>query len=76
MGLPLRGQLPGGRGTIGAEAISAAQLKTIQEILTLSVFVIFSATYLGEPIRWNHLVGFGFIALGAWFIFAQFGPRG
>lgn len=64
-------QVPANR--IGHGHFSAAQLKTIQEVITLSVFVIFSATYLGEPVRWNHLVGFGFIALGAWFIFAQWG---
>jgi uncharacterized protein (DUF486 family) len=61
---------------IGFGHFSAAQLKTIQEVITLSVFVLFSWLYLGESVRWNHLVGFGFIALGAWFIFAQFGPRG
>ena len=47
----------------------------MQKVITLSVFVVFSVLYLGEPIRWNHAVGFGFIALGAWFIFAQFGPQ-
>ena len=41
----------------------------------IGVFVLFSVFYLGEAVRWNHLVGFGFIALGAWFIFAQFGAR-
>ncbi len=67
-------QVPANR--IGHGYFSAAQLKTIQEVITLSVFVVFSVLYLGEPIRWNHAVGFGFIALGAWFIFAQFGPQG
>jgi uncharacterized protein (DUF486 family) len=63
-------QVPANR--IGHGHFSAAQLKTIQEVITLSVFALFSVLYLNEPIRWNHLVGFGFIALGAWFIFAQF----
>lgn len=54
---------------IGIASYSPAQLKTIQEVITLSVFVIFSATYLGEPIRWTTVVGFGFIALGAFFVF-------
>jgi uncharacterized protein len=48
---------------------NAAQLKTIQEIITLVVFCIFSALYLREGIHWNHLVGFGLIAAAAFFIF-------
>ena len=48
---------------------SAAQLKTIQEVITLSVFAIFSWAYLGEKLTWQHGIGFAFIALGAWFIF-------
>ncbi len=61
---------------IGYGYFNAAQLKTIQEVITLSVFVVFSYFWLGEAVRWNHLVGFGFIALGAWFIFAPFAARG
>jgi hypothetical protein len=60
---------------IGHGTFSAAQLKTIQEVITLTVFVAFSALYLGEPIRWNHLVGFALICGGAWFIFAEFPLR-
>jgi uncharacterized protein (DUF486 family) len=56
---------------IGHGQFTAAQLKTIQEVITLSVFAVFSWAYLKEPITWNHLVGFAFIALGAWFIFAK-----
>src|ERR1700742_5380743 len=48
---------------IGYQVYSGAQLKTIQEGVTLVVFAIFSVTYLGEPLRWNHLVAFGFIVL-------------
>ncbi len=48
---------------------SAAQLKTIQEVVTLIVFAVFSAVVLKEPLGWNHAVGFAFIALGAGFIF-------
>lgn len=59
-------QVPANR--IGHGHFSAAELKTIQEVITLSVFAIFSVWYLKEPLHWNHLVGFGFIALGAWFI--------
>ncbi|MBP1804798.1 DMT family protein [Rubellimicrobium aerolatum] len=60
-------QVPANR--IGHAAFSAAQLKTIQEVLTLSVFAVFSVTYLKEPLTWNHALGFAFIALGAFFIF-------
>lgn len=54
---------------IGHTHFSAAELKTIQEVITLSVFAVFSIFYLKEPLTWNHGVGFGFIALGAFFIF-------
>ena len=54
---------------IGYGYFSAAQLKTIQEVITLSVFAVFSVFYLKEPLSWNHLVGFAFIGLGAFFIF-------
>jgi hypothetical protein len=60
-------QVPANR--IGSNYFNAAQLKTIQEVITLSVFAVFSVTYLKEPLTWNHAVGFGFIALGAFFIF-------
>lgn len=64
-------QVPANR--IGHGHFSAAQLKTIHEVITLTVFAGFSVLYLGEPIRWNHAVGFALIAAGAWFIFARFG---
>jgi len=54
---------------LGSYAWSTAQLKTMQEVITLLVFVGFSALYLGEPIKWNVLVGFAFIAIGAAFVF-------
>ncbi len=54
---------------IGHAAYSAAQLKTIQEVITLTVFVGFSALYLKEPVTLNHLIGFALIAAGAFFIF-------
>ena len=54
---------------IGHGHFTAAELKTIQEVITLSVFAVFSVFYLKEPLTWNHLVGFGFIAAGAFFIF-------
>jgi uncharacterized protein len=57
---------------IGYAVYNAAQLKTIQEILTLSVFVVFSVTYLGETLRWNHLAGFALIIVASFLIFADF----
>jgi uncharacterized protein (DUF486 family) len=61
-------QVPANR--IGAaHGWSTAQLKTVQEVITLGVFAIFSVVYLGESLRWNHAVGFGLIALGAAFVF-------
>lgn len=54
---------------IGHAVYSAAQLKTMQEVITLIVFAGFSVLYLKEPLGWNHLVGFSLIAGGAFFIF-------
>ena len=54
---------------IGHGYYSAAQLKTIQEIMTLAIFVVFSWLYLKESISWTTLLGFGFIAIGATLIF-------
>ena len=62
-------QVPANR--IGSEYFSAAQLKTIQEIITLIVFSIFSVLYLKEQFKWNYLVGFVFIVLAAFFIFKK-----
>ena len=53
----------------GNALYSAAQLKTMQEVITLVVFAGFSVFYLKEPLGWNHALGFAFIALGAFFIF-------
>jgi len=60
-------QVPANR--IGHGHFSAAELKTIQEVITLTVFGVFSVTYLREPLSWNHLVGFALIAAGAYFVF-------
>jgi uncharacterized protein len=61
-------QVPANR--FGAIAgFQTAQLKTIQELITLVVFAVFSVAYLHEPLRWNVVVGFGFIAVGALFVF-------
>jgi uncharacterized protein (DUF486 family) len=60
-------QVPANR--MGHAVYSAAQLKGIQEILTLAVFSVFSVTYLGEQIRWNHVAGFALIVAAAFLIF-------
>ena len=54
---------------IGHAVYSAAELKTIQEVITLTVFVVFSVLYLKEGITWNHAAGFALIAAGAALIF-------
>ena len=54
---------------IGRAVYEPSELKAMQEVITLAVFAIFSITYLGERLTANHLVGFGFIGLGAWFVF-------
>ncbi|MGP0060339.1 MAG: DMT family protein [Beijerinckiaceae bacterium] len=53
----------------GNSVYSVAQLKTMQEVITLSVFAGFSAFYLKEPLGWNHAIGFALIAAGAFFVF-------
>lgn len=55
----------------GSEVYSTAQLKTIQEVITLVVFVGFAVVYLKEPVGWNHALGFALIALGAFFVFQK-----
>jgi len=55
----------------GNAVYSTAQLKTIQEVITLLVFAGFSILYLKEPLGWNHAIGFAFIALGAFFVFQK-----
>lgn len=59
---------------IGYGVYSAAQLKTIQEVVTLTVFTAFSWIYLKEPLTLNHAIGFTLIAVGAAFLFK--GPFG
>ena len=64
-------QVPANR--IGYGHFSAAQLKTIQEVISLTVFAGFSWLYLGERLGWQHAVGFGLICAGAWFVFHDWG---
>jgi hypothetical protein len=65
-------QVPANR--IGHYQFSAAQLKTIQEVITLVVFSVFSIYYLHEPLRWNYVVGFLMIIGAVFFIFAFKSP--
>lgn len=57
---------------IGHQVYSAAQLKTMQEIITLIVFAVFSVLYLGEALKWNHAVAFLFLCGAAFFSFHKF----
>ncbi len=63
-------QVPANR--IGSANFSAAQLKVIQEVITLVVFSFFSVLYLKEQLRWNYLVGFALILLAVFFVFHDF----
>lgn len=54
---------------IGHGTYTAAELKTIQEVITLTVFAGFSIWFLKEPLTINHAVGFLLIIAGAYFIF-------
>ena len=60
-------QVPANR--IGSYQFSTAQLKTIQEVITLAVFCVFSVFYLKEELKWNYLVGFAFMIGAVFFCF-------
>ncbi|TCO42142.1 DMT family protein [Dokdonella fugitiva] len=62
-------QVPANR--YGFAVYNPAQLKAMQEMITLAVFVVFSITYLGAPIRWNHLAGFALIVVAGFLIFKE-----
>ncbi|MFA5251663.1 MAG: DMT family protein [Phycisphaerae bacterium] len=62
-------QVPANR--IGHYQFTAAQLKTIQEVITLLVFSVFSVVYLKEDLKWNYAVGFGMIIVAVFFIFKK-----
>lgn len=62
-------QVPANR--MGYGYFNATELKTIQEALSLTVFMFFSVVYLGEPLRWNYLVGFALIMLAVVVIFKE-----
>ena len=60
-------QVPANR--IGSYEFNAAQLKTIQEVITLTVFSVFSVLYLGDKFKWNYGAGFALVGIGSFFIF-------
>jgi len=62
-------QVPANR--IGHYQFTAAQLKTIQEVITLAVFCVFSVVYLKEELKWNYLVGFAMMAGAVFVIFKE-----
>jgi uncharacterized protein (DUF486 family) len=62
-------QVPANR--IGHERFSAVELKTIQEVITLIVFAVFSTLYLKESLKWNHLLGFVMIVFAVALIFKK-----
>ena len=63
-------QVPANR--LGSEVYSVTQLKTIQEVITLSVFAVFAVFYFGESFRWNHLAGFALLVAASFFLFYNF----
>jgi len=60
-------QVPANR--VGYQIMSGYQLKTLQEIITLTVFIVFAELYLGEGLKPKHLAGFALLALAAWSMF-------
>jgi len=62
-------QVPANR--IGSYEFTAAQLKTIQEVITLTVFSVFSVFYLEEQIKWNYVLGFALIVVAVFVIFRK-----
>ncbi len=62
-------QVPANR--IGSYEFSTAQLKTIQEAITLTVFSVFSVLYLKEQLRWNYLLGFAMMIAAVFVIFKK-----
>jgi len=62
-------QVPANR--IGSYEFSVAQLKTIQEVITLTVFSVFSVFYMRQPIRWNYIAGFALMVLAVAVIFKK-----
>lgn len=62
-------QVPANR--IGSYVFNTAQLKTIQEVITLTVFCFFSILYLKEELKWNYLAGFACMIAAVFFVFKK-----
>ena len=62
-------QVPANRS--GSYEFTVAQLKTIQEVITLTVFSVFSVLYLKEQLRWNYLAGFGLMVVAVFIVFKK-----
>jgi len=62
-------QVPANR--LGSNYYSPAQLKVIQEVITLVVFAVFSVLFLNEKLKWNYIVGFALILLAVFFVFKK-----
>jgi uncharacterized protein (DUF486 family) len=62
-------QVPANR--IGSQYFATAQLKTIQEVITLVVFCLFSVFYLKESLKWNYIAGFACMVLAVFFVFKK-----
>jgi uncharacterized protein (DUF486 family) len=56
---------------IGHGTFNEVELKTIQEVITLIVFAVFSILYLKEEFRWNYAVGFVLLVAAVFFIFKR-----
>lgn len=63
-------QVPANR--IGSSIFTAAQLKIIQEVISLTIFAVFSVLYLKENFKWNYVVSFFFILVAVFFAFKKF----
>ena len=63
-------QVPANR--LGSRSYSPDQLKVIQEVITLSVFGVFSVFYFGDKLHWNHAAAFACLIMGAFFMFHKF----
>lgn len=62
--------VPANRAGYFSGQFTGYQLKVIQEVITLSVFVVFAWLVLGEKLRWNYAVSLGLIVLAVWFALA------
>jgi len=62
-------QVPANR--IGSYEFTVVQLKTIQEVITLTVFAVFSVLYLDAELKWNYFVGFALLVAAVYVIFKK-----